>query len=95
MNSLRSKFGLLRQQLYQKVDTESLLPTKEDEYRDSESDDTIQVLQPQPSHQDKYHRRMKFSLAFFVALSILVAGAYATKRTSDRECGIQTGVYCM
>ena len=99
MNTLHKKIsGLFSTQRYHEVGTESLLSSKERRYKDAEGR-SEESLDDVPFHNHRSSRSLHtciltISLLFFALLSIALAFAYALKRTSDRDCGIQTGVFC-
>jgi hypothetical protein len=98
MEALRAKLGLVQQQVYQKVDAETLLKAKERRYRDSEEDSERSTEDDSLRSNRAPHQKrliiLTIGLLFFMVLSLLLLGAYVLKKPSDRECGIQTGVFC-
>ena len=99
MNTLHKKIsGLFSTQRYHEVGTESLLNSKKRRYKDAEGR-SEESLDDVPFHHRRSSRPLQtciltISLLLFALLSIALAFAYALKTTSDRDCGIQTGVFC-
>ncbi|KAF2445871.1 hypothetical protein P171DRAFT_484526 [Karstenula rhodostoma CBS 690.94] len=96
MNTLHAKIsGLFSTRKYYQLGTESLLNPKEGDYNEGESERSLEdsPLQGRLLPHRRQFLILTISLLFFVFLSIALAGAYALKRTSDRDCGIQTGVF--
>lgn len=99
INMLHKKIsGFLSTQKYQELGTESLLSPKERRYKDAEGDPENSLddlpLRNHHSSQSLHICILTISLLLFALLSIALAIAYILKRTSDRDCGIQTSVFC-
>jgi hypothetical protein len=90
--------GFFSTQKYHEMGSESLLSPKERRYKDAEgtSEDSLDDLpfRNRRSPQSLHICILTISLLLFVLLSIALAIAYILKRTSDRDCGIQTSVFC-